>query len=340
MALNLSKIVLEDLKTRIENGEVLNKKHFVDVDDNILLGILKEIDKSVNSTEEITREKSISIILETLGQTKQVEETKSEEETKPVEETKSKEETKPVTFRTSIEDSNEEEIMLLKIDRLSKRFGDKEVLKSVDLEIKTGETVALVGANGAGKTVLSEIIAGLTTQTSGKIIFNPETKLNPKDEIGFQFQEADMPPKISVKGIIKFYKSIYQERVNQIQLEDMIDLFGIRDFYKKRVGKLSGGQKQRVNLLLSVMHSPKFIILDEFITGLDINSVKNILEFVKEIQVKNNSTLLVITHQPDEIKMLADRVVVLKAGRINNIYQKEDILKNWDTYSEFLMEVI
>lgn len=236
------------------------------------------------------------------------------------------------------EDDNLENI--LEIKDVKKSFGQTSVLKGVNLNIKKGETLAIVGANGAGKTVLMETVSGLTQKDGGSVNFTPGTGHNPQDEIGFQFQETDIPPTTKVKTIINFYKNVYAYRIDEAELVDVIEKFGVTEFMDNKVGKLSGGQKQRLNLLLAIIHRPKLMILDEFITGLDIHSVKSILEYVREVQQKNNATLIIITHQPEEIKMLADRIAIMKEGKIKCIITNDFIEEHWHTHSEFLLEAI
>lgn len=230
--------------------------------------------------------------------------------------------------------------IIVKIENLKKSFKKKEVHKGINLEIIRGETLAIIGANGAGKTVLMETLVRVQKQNEGMISFDFNGE-DPFEEIGMQFQDADSSTKLKPAQMVKFIKMMYKNKVDTTQLNEMIDIYGIREYYKRPIKKLSGGQKQRVNLLLATMHNPRFMILDEFITGLDILSVQGILKYIEKLKAKNNSTLVIISHQPEEIKNLADRVAILKDGVIKMILTKEQIIREYNgDYTKFLLENI
>ncbi len=161
-----------------------------------------------------------------------------------------------------------------------------------------------------------------------------------REEIGFQFQDSNLPKRIKVKLLIKLFGELYEERVSKAQVIEMIEVFGVQEFINKPSSKLSGGQRQRLNLLLAVLHQPKIMILDEFITGLDITSVVRIIDYIQAMKKKNNSSMIIITHQPEEIHELADRVLVLKNGEFVSEWTKPQIIKKYKTYSKFMREVI
>ncbi len=218
--------------------------------------------------------------------------------------------------------------------------GKKEVHKGITFSIKRGETVALLGANGAGKTVLMETLVRVQKQDEGKITYDFEGD-DPFKEIGMQFQDADATGNLTPKEMVKFISTIYKDKVSDEQTEEMINVYGIKEYYDRKIKKLSGGQRQRVNLLLATMHNPKLMILDEFITGLDIVSVRDILEYIQMLKKKNNATLIIISHQPEEIKSLSERVFILKEGIIQDEMLTKDIDRKYSgDFSKFLLEVI
>lgn len=222
----------------------------------------------------------------------------------------------------------------------SRKEGTKEVHKGIDLEINRGETVAIIGANGAGKTVLMETLVRVLRQDEGQIQYNFEG-LHPFEEIGMQFQDADSTGNLTAKDMIDFIKSMYKSKVDDKQLEEMIDIYGIRPYIKSKIKKLSGGQRQRVNLLLATMHNPKLMILDEFITGLDILSVRDILDYIKKLKEENNSTLIIISHQPEEIRQLSNRIFGLKDGVIVGEWLTSDVDRKYrGDFGQFLIDTI
>lgn len=232
-------------------------------------------------------------------------------------------------------------LFLKKITR-HKLMKRKIILKGVSLFVRKGETLALIGANGAGKTVLMETLLGLNKIDSGQIYLNLGKKSYKENlkEAGIQFQQSKFPNRSKVKTLINSYKKLYGKKVDKDQLEEMINIFGIRDFYNEKINKLSGGQKQRINLLLSIMHNPKLMILDEFITGLDIRSVRKIVTYVNDLKVKNNSSMIIISHQPEEVQELSDRIIVLNNGVITLETNTNNVLEKYDSMASFIEENI
>lgn len=233
---------------------------------------------------------------------------------------------------------------IIKFEGIVKSFkdkdGKKEVHKGVTFNIRRGETVALLGANGAGKTVLMETLVRVQKQNEGKITYDFEGE-DPFKEIGMQFQDADSTGNLTPKEMVNFISTIYKDKVSDKQTKEMIEIYGIKEYYNRKIKKLSGGQRQRVNLLLATMHNPKLMILDEFITGLDIISVRDILEYIQKLKEKNNATLIIISHQPEEIKNLSERVFILKDGIIQDELLTRDIDRKYNgDFSKFLLEVI
>lgn len=219
----------------------------------------------------------------------------------------------------------------------------KHVLKGVTLGLRQGETLALVGANGAGKTVLLETILGFNIPDKyEKMILNLGHKRYADNlvEVGIQYQQAKMPTTYKVKDAINNQMKIYGKRIDKVEVQNMIETFGILEFINSYIESLSGGQKQRLNLLLAVMHQPKIMILDEFITGLDVNSVRKIISYVNSLKVKNNSSMIIVSHQPEEIEALADRIVTMKNGVVTGQTNVHDVLEEYGTMATFVEEVI
>lgn len=227
--------------------------------------------------------------------------------------------------------------IILSVKNLHKSFKKTEVLKGVNLEVKRGEVIALVGKNGSGKTVLLETIFGLYEKKLGEVDFDPNTKFEKADEIGFGFQDSKMDYGIKPKNLIKLSKELYSHRIDEAEYEKQLKTFKIDKILNKNISKLSGGQRQRMNLFLALIHTPQILVLDEFVTGLDIITMMEILKYVKELQKRKNLTLIIITHQPEELRMLSDRIAILKDGVIDNIYETKSIKK---PFTEFLTEVL
>ena len=186
----------------------------------------------------------------------------------------------------------------------------------------------MLGSNGAGKTVLSEMISGINKPTSGEIIYNFNSD-NYKKKIGIQFQDSSYPNGITVKKVINFVISIYKAEITKDELRALIAIFDIYEIYNKVASSLSGGQQQRLNLLLALVHKPKFIILDELSTGLDIRIRSKIKKFIKYYAKENGITLLIVSHDMDEVEYLSERIIVLFKGEIYVDASKKEIIEKY-----------
>lgn len=227
--------------------------------------------------------------------------------------------------------------------QIHKTFKKNHVLKGVDFKIHKGEKISIVGENGAGKTTLVEILISLLKpdRGTGKISYGFSTKNAELGKVvGMQFQDSDYPAGIRVVDLYKFFTSLYSKEIDQKRLEKLKKIFDYEKIKKLEISKLSGGQKQRVNLLFSIIHLPELLILDEISTGLDIKTKKEIIEFVIEMQKKFNISIILISHNPEEIEALTDRVIQLKNGKIAKNITIKDIKTKYKTVNKFLLEVI
>lgn len=248
--------------------------------------------------------------------------------------------TKAKNIKEEKEISSQIEDLLIDMDPKSKR---KRVLKGVTFGLRKGETLALVGANGAGKTVMLETILGLNIPDKYKrIVLNlgEKTYLENLKHVGIQYQQSKIPSKLKTKNAIAAQKKLYKGYIVESEVDKMIEVFGITPFLNSKVQSLSGGQKQRLNLLLAVMHQPKLMILDEFITGLDVRSVRKIITYVNELKIKNNASMIIVSHQPEEIQELSDRIIVMKNGKMTNETTTAQVLKEYPDMASFVEEVI
>ena len=205
---------------------------------------------------------------------------------------------------------------IVSLSQISKSYGKTRVLREIDLQVARGEVVAILGANGAGKTTLVEIIAGVLAPSAGKVHFS---FLNHQQKnavnIGIQFQSGYWPAGMRPVDILNFYQQIFPN-VTQQHIAQLLTVFEIKDFLKKSLATLSGGQQQRFNAVLAVLHNPELIILDELTTGLDLQAQFKILDFFKKIIRTEQHTIILVSHIPNEIELLADRILLLRDGSI------------------------
>lgn len=230
---------------------------------------------------------------------------------------------------------------IISVDGISKIFKigvvkkkEKIALNNVSFEIKENEHTAILGANGAGKTTLVEIMCGLTKPTNGKVAYNLGTD-NFKNQVGIQFQSTSYPSNLSVADIIKFIIKLYSIKIENDRLKELMNIFGIDRIYRKNISSLSGGEAQRVNTMLSLIHNPRILFLDELSTGLDIKIRTKIKQFIKNYAYKNKITIVIISHDIEEIDYIANHIIFLKEGQKIIDTSKKDIISKYGSLTNF-----
>lgn len=226
---------------------------------------------------------------------------------------------------------------VIKVKNIIKSYNSNVVLGPINLEIESGSSVAIFGANGAGKTTLCEIISNTKNASSGEVEYN----FNKKDIpylVGINFQDQVYPNFITVKELINFYHKIYLDKIKTEIFDDMLHKFQLEDLYKRKVNSLSGGQRQRVNLFLSLFHQPKIYIGDEISTGLDVKTRIDVINFLQEQVSLNNITLILVSHNLDEIQALCKRIIFLKDGQIIDDTTVADVTKKYGSLLKYYLE--
>lgn len=227
---------------------------------------------------------------------------------------------------------------MIKINNLTKRYNkDKIVLENINLEIPNGESIGILGANGSGKSTLVEIIAGINEQTSGEVLFlnqNNETDKELKESIGIQFQKGDWP--FNTRAVDLLNLLVGKKWSSSEYINELIDIFEVKKIINKRLNECSGGEQQRFNSLLSIIKKPRILILDELITGLDLKMQMKLINFFDELKKKEDITLIIISHIPEEIEQICKRVIVLNEGKIYKDAKVVDIVKEHGSVRLFL----
>ena len=210
---------------------------------------------------------------------------------------------------------------ILEINGLHKNFfirGQKfEVLAGVDLTVKKGELLAIVGASGCGKSTLLKLITTLETISSGEILLDGEPVNGPSPKCSMIFQEARLFPWLTVEQNIEFVISDTVPRAEKKKMVDYyIKLVGLTEFTNAVPNQLSGGMQQRVQIAKALSNNPPILLLDEVTTGLDLSVQANVLDLIKKIQRELGVSMLVVSHDLGVIRMLADRTIVMLDGEI------------------------
>ena len=206
--------------------------------------------------------------------------------------------------------------VILQVSALSKRYGDKEVVKGISFEVKRGEVFGILGPNGAGKTTTFEMIEALRPIDGGTVTVDGiDVQQDPwaiRRIIGVQPQSPSFQDKQRLTEIIEMFASTYGARVNAKEFLDDVNLGEKAGAFAET---LSGGQKQRLSIAAALVHSPKVFFLDEPTTGLDPQARRNLWDLIRHIQAKG-VTVMLTTHYMDEAQMLCDRVAIMDKGEI------------------------
>ena len=214
--------------------------------------------------------------------------------------------------------------VVLKIDHLKKSFGNKVVIKDLDLEVYEGEFLTLLGSSGCGKTTILRAIAGLDPVTEGQIYIDGKdvTKLEPKHrEVNTIFQNYALFPLMTVEDNIGFglkMKKVPKQEIKK-SVHEMLELVHLLGYEKRKPKELSGGEQQRVSIARGLINNPKVLLLDEPLSALDQKLRKNMQLELKQLQKKLGITFIYVTHSQDEALTMSDRIVLLKDGKIEQV---------------------
>ena len=221
---------------------------------------------------------------------------------------------------------------LINVVNLVKNFDEQSVIKNISFNVKKNSIVGILGKNGAGKTTLLGMLLGLITPTKGDIfILGKNLKLNKKEilsEINFQSPYVDLPKKMTVEQNLSFYSRLYGVKNFNIVIENLVDDLKIGDLIKKNYGSLSAGQKTKINLCKALLNKPKLLLLDEPTASLDPETSIFIRNYLLEYQKKNNSSILITSHNLNEVQAMCSNIILLKSGEIVSEGNIKQILKN------------
>jgi sulfate transport system ATP-binding protein len=223
---------------------------------------------------------------------------------------------------------------LIRLEGITKRFGRYPALDHVDLEVRDGEFLALLGPSGSGKTTLLRIIAGLAFPDQGNVLFNGEdvTDLKVADrKVGFVFQHYALFKHMTIEDNVAFGLSVRkrsqrppaaQIAARAHELLELVQLGGLGDRYP---AQLSGGQRQRVALARALAVEPQLLLLDEPFGALDAKVRKTLRRWLRDLHKQMGLTSIFVTHDQEEALELADRVVVMNQGRIEQVGTPEQV---------------
>ena len=211
--------------------------------------------------------------------------------------------------------------MFIQVKNLSKKFNDTIAVNNINLNIEKNKTLGLLGPNGCGKTTTIGMLLGLIKPSEGEIIIDGKN-LNEysRDEIlvriNFASPYIELPKKLTVQQNLEVYGRLYGIKNLQERIEEISGDLDIKNFFKKKTGELSSGQKNRVSLAKSLINKPEILLLDEPTASLDPDIGDFIRSYIQDYQSKNHVTILLASHNMNEVERLCDSIIMMKKGKI------------------------
>jgi ABC-2 type transport system ATP-binding protein len=220
----------------------------------------------------------------------------------------------------------------IKVQDLHKNFGDIYAVQGISFDVQVGEVFSLLGPNGAGKSTTISMISCLLAPTKGDVLVMGHSikgkQMNVKAAIGVVPQDIALYEDLSARENLNFWGKMYglrgaalKQRVNEV-----LDLIGLTDRQKGRVGKFSGGMKRRLNIGIALLHRPQVLILDEPTVGIDPQSRRNILDSVMVFK-QQGMTVLYTTHYMEEAQELSDHIAIMDNGKLIACGTNDELVK-------------
>lgn len=239
---------------------------------------------------------------------------------------------------------------MLKLEHVTKYYGDLKAVDDLSFEVKEGEIFGLLGVNGAGKTTTFRMIMGLLDKTEGKITLDGKNiDYSITDNIGFLTEERSLLTKLTVKEQAIYFGTLKGMREEKIieRLDYLLDKFEIMDYKDKKIKELSKGNQQKIQFITAILNEPKLLILDEPFSGLDPFNIELFKEEILNLS-KKGSMIIFSSHRMEHVELFCKKLVILLNGKtvlsgnikdIKEQYRKKNITLKGDIDKEQLMEI-
>ena len=208
----------------------------------------------------------------------------------------------------------------LKLIGLSKKYNSKEAVRDISFEVNRNEIIGILGPNGCGKTTTIGMILGLLKPTKGKVFINgidiENQRVNILDKLNFISPYVELPKKLSVKQNLEVYGRLYDVQNLNTKIEYLSEKLRLNKIINKITGELSSGQKNRVSLAKSLINKPEILLLDEPTASLDPDIGDFVRSYIQDYKKKNKITILLASHNMDEVERLCDSVIMMRKGKI------------------------
>ena len=212
--------------------------------------------------------------------------------------------------------------MTIEIKNLSKKYNNILAVKNINFKINKGSIVGLLGPNGCGKTTTIGMMLGLIKPTSGTVFINGQNIENENnrtkilEKVNFISPYVELPKKLTVEENLKVYGKLYGVNNLQDKISDLMKQLNLFEFKKRKTGELSSGQKNRVSLAKALINEPEILFLDEPTVSLDPDVGDYIRTYIEGFASKKGTTILLASHNMDEVERLCNEVMMMKNGEI------------------------
>ena len=219
---------------------------------------------------------------------------------------------------------------IIEVKNLNKIYDKIIAVKDLTFEINKGKIIGLLGPNGCGKTTTIAMILGLLKPTSGEVIIKGKNiekeRINLLEKMNFISPYVELPKKLTVEENLKVYADLYGVTNTNEKIYELVNELRLNKFLKKKTGELSSGQKNRISLAKALINDPEILMLDEPTASLDPDTGDFVRSFIEHYSSKTNVTILLASHNMNEVERLCDSVMMMKDGIIVDTGKSQELI--------------
>jgi ABC-2 type transport system ATP-binding protein len=218
----------------------------------------------------------------------------------------------------------------IEVINLSKSYDSKIAVKNISFKIQEDEIIGLLGPNGCGKTTTIAMILGLLKPSNGKVLIDglniEKHRINLLHRMNFISPYIELPKKLTIEENLKVYGRLYGVKNLKDKISELMEMLNLNNFRKRKTGELSSGQKNRVFLAKALINDPEILLLDEPTASLDPDVGDYVRGIIENFALKNDSTILLASHNMNEVERLCDEVMMMKNGEIIDQGKSDDLI--------------
>ena len=219
---------------------------------------------------------------------------------------------------------------IIEVKKLNKIYDKIIAVKDLNFVINKGKIVGLLGPNGCGKTTTIAMILGLLKPTSGEVLIKGKNiekeRINLLEKMNFISPYVELPKKLTVEENLKVYAGLYGVKNINEKISELVNELRLNKFLKKKTGELSSGQKNRISLAKALINDPEILMLDEPTASLDPDTGDFVRSFIEHYSSKTNVTILLASHNMNEVERLCDSVMMMKNGIIVDTGKSQELI--------------